>query len=164
MDLIPIKDYEGLYSLDKNTNQIYNTKYNRYLKANLGNDGYYKLVLSKNNKQKTFRLHRLIYQAYNLDIDITNLEIDHIDNNKSNNNIENLRKATISENRCNVSVQKNKLSTAFKNIRKTKCNTYQVQINKDKKKYSKSFKTLEEAILWRDIKLIELHGEFHNLG
>ena len=31
MDLKPIKDYEGLYSFDLNTNQVYSYKYNKYL-------------------------------------------------------------------------------------------------------------------------------------
>ena len=35
-----------------------------------------------------------------------------------------------------------------------------VSITKDKKRYYKSFKNLADAILHRDIKLIELHGKF----
>ena len=163
MDLIPIKDYEGLYSLDKNTNQIYNTKYNRYLKPHLSK-GYYYIGLSKNSKYTAFLLHRLIYQIYYPDIDISNLEIDHIDNNKTNNNIENLRHCNASENRCNIKVQKNNLSTGIKNIYKTTLNNYRVIVIKNKIRYTKTFKTVEEAILWRDIKLVELHSEFHSLG
>tara|TARA_R110002096_G_C14186754_1_gene687465 strand:- start:2 stop:493 length:492 start_codon:yes stop_codon:yes gene_type:complete len=163
MDLIPIKDFTD-YSIDKNTNQVYNTKYNRYIKSHLNNKGYYKLSLRKNNKQKTILLHRLIYQAYYPDIDITNLDIDHIDNNPLNNNIENLRTCCHSENMCNIKVQKNNLSTGIKNISLTPYNKYQVKIEKNRKQHSKTFKTVEEAILWRDIKLTELHGEFHSLG
>jgi len=160
MDLIPIKDYPN-YSLDKNTNQIYSHYKNRYLKPNLNINGYYELKLCENNKNKNLKLHRLIYQAYNPDIDITNLCIDHIDKNPLNNNLENLRHCSKSENNCNTKVYKNNL-LGIKNISLTKNKTYQVQIIKNKKKYRKSFKTLEEAILYRDIKLIELHGEFHS--
>ena len=40
--------------------------------------------------------------------------IDHIDNNRQNNNIENLRLATNSQNMCNSKTQKNNLSTGYK--------------------------------------------------
>ena len=158
MDLIPIKDFSN-YSLDKNTKQVYNTKYNRYLKPYLS-QGYYDIKLCENRYLKRFRLHRLIYQAYYPDIDISNLYIDHIDTNKTNNNIENLRHCSKSENNCNVKVRKSNLSTGIKNISLTKKNYYQVIISKNKKRYCKYFKILEEAILWRDNKLIELHGDF----
>ena len=100
---------------------------------------------------------------YYPDIDITNFEIDHIDNNPLNNNIENLRHCNHSENGCNRKVQKNNL-LGVKNINKTKYNCYRLILTKNKKQYNKSFKTLEEAIEYRDNKLIELHREFHNLG
>jgi len=161
MDLVEIKDFPN-YSFDKNTNQVYSHNYNRYLTPNL-NNGYYRIKLNKNNKTKHFTLHRLIYEVYYPDIDITNLEIDHIDNKPLNNNIENLRHCNHSENQFNRKAQKNNL-LGIKNIIKTKYNNYNVQIKKNKKTYSKTFKTLEEAIEYRDIKLVELHREFHNLG
>jgi len=162
MDLVKIKDFEN-HSIDKNNNWVYSHNYNRYLKSHINKSGYCYINLNKNKKQKYCLIHRLIYQVYNPDIDISKLQIDHIDNNKSNNNIENLRTCSASENQHNIKVKKNNL-LGFKNISKTRCNTYQVRIEKNKKVNHKSFKTLEEAILWRDIKLIELHGEFHNLG
>ena len=88
-----------------------------------------------------------------------------MDNNRQNNNIENLRLATISQNSHNRKVRKNNLSTGYKNIYKTKCNTYRVMIRKNNKVvYDNCFKTLEDAILNRDLNLKIHHGEFHNLG
>ena len=69
-----------------------------------------------------------------------------------------MRVATHSENICNISTPKTNTS-GYKNIRKIG-NSFQVTITKNKKKYCKSFKTLKEAILHRDMKLIELHGKF----
>ena len=69
-----------------------------------------------------------------------------------------MRVATQSENMCNTQTQQNNTS-GYKNIRQ-RGNVFQVQIAKDKKNYIKSFKTLEEAIIHRDMKLIELHGKF----
>ena len=163
MNLKPIKDYPN-YSFDLNSNQVYNTKYKRYLKLTLGKNGYYCIGLYKNNKQKVFRFHRLVYEAYYGEIP-ENLCIDHIDNNKQNNNIDNLRLASISENICNIRNYKNNLSTGYKNITKTNYNTYRVQIIKNNKHiYRKSFKTIEEAINNRDIQLKLIHNEFANLG
>ena len=116
------------------------------------------------DKVKKFQLHRLIYEVYNGKIP-EGMLIDHIDNNKTNNNIDNLRLATDSENNCNKKVNKNNLSTGYKNISLTKWNSYDVKITKNKKiVYRKNFKTLEEAIENRDIQLVLIHGEFHNLG
>ena len=164
MNLVPIKDYEGYYSFDLNTNQIYGHYRKKYKKPYLNNTGYYQIQLWKNSKEKHFVLHRLIYEAYNGEIP-EGMIIDHFDNNKQNNNIENLRLATNSENQCNHKVRKDNLSTGYKNIYKTKGNTYRVQIRKNNKVvYNKTFKTLKQAITNRDIQLVLIHGEFHNLG
>ena len=91
--------------------------------------------------------------------------IDHIDNNPKNNNIENLRLVTYSQNKMNSKTAKHNLSTGYKNITKTESNTYKVVIYKNKKRvYQKTFKTLEEAILNRNIKLKEFHGQYANFG
>jgi len=162
MNLVPIKDYEN-YSFDLNTNQVYGHKYKRYKKPSLNIDGYYQLKLCKNSKIKTFLLHRLVYEAHNGSIP-EKICIDHIDNNRQNNNIENLREATRSENSHNQKVHKNN-TTGYKCITKTKSNTYRVRIRKNNKTvYTKCFKTLDEAILNRDVQLILHHGEFYNLG
>jgi hypothetical protein len=59
----------------------------------LKNNGYLYCELKNNKVRRGFSFHRLIYLFYNLDFDIFNLEldIDHIDRNKLNNNIDNLR-------------------------------------------------------------------------
>lgn len=59
--------------------------------------GYYDVNLTKNNKNKTFRVHRLVALMF-----IPNPKnkpiINHIDGNKLNNNVENLEWSTYSEN------------------------------------------------------------------
>ena len=163
MNLKTIKDYEGLYSLDLNNNEVYGHYRKHYLKKRIKKLCYYEIKLSKNNKPKIFQLHRLVYEAHYGNIP-EGLFIDHIDNNPQNNNIENLRLATNQQNSFNSKTYKNN-SLGYKNIYKTKYNTYRVQIRINKKTvYEKTFKTLEEAIINRDIKLKEIHGEYHNLG
>ena len=164
MNLKPIKNYEGLYSFDLNTNQIYSHHQNRYRTATISNYKYYNIQLYKNNKMTSFPLHRLIYSAHYGEIP-EGMLIDHIDNNTFNNDISNLRLATRSENNHNRKVNKNNLSSGYKNIRLTKFNTYHVQICKNYKTvYNKTFKTLEEAIENRDLKLKEFHNDFMNTG
>jgi len=158
-NLVDIDNFEN-YKFDKQKNQVINTNTGKYLTNVLYNNGYYSLGLSKNKKIKQFQLHRLVFKSHNPLINIEGFEIDHVDRNKTNNNIENLRIATRSENGCNIKVQKNNKSTGKKNIYKTKFNTFSVSIMKDGKNYNKIFKTLNEAIEWRNIKLKELHGNF----
>lgn len=62
--------------------------------------GYYLVTLSKNNIKKKIGIHRLVYYTFNnLSIEgRDNKVIDHIDGNKLNNNLNNLREITESEN------------------------------------------------------------------
>ena len=157
-DFVDIDNYEN-YKFNLKTNEVKNKNTGKILKNTLNNTGYYSVNLYKNGKKKSFLLHRLTYQAHNPLINIEGSDIDHINHNKLDNNINNLRIATRSQNICNVKVKNNK-STGIKNIYKNELNNFKVQIMKDGKKHSKTFKTLEEAIEHRDLKLTELHGEF----
>jgi len=68
------------------------------------NSGYLKCDLTNNKKKKNVFFHRLIYLFYNPDFDILNPKIilDHIDRDKLNNSIDNLRIATKQENSFNT--------------------------------------------------------------
>lgn len=83
-----LKDYEGLYKINKNGDiwSIYKNK----LKTPYIDAGYLKILLTKNKIQKNCRIHRLLAIQYIPNPD--NLpEIDHIDRNKLNNDLSNLR-------------------------------------------------------------------------
>ena len=150
------------YKFNLNTNEVYGLKCQEYLINTLNPYGYYYVGLMINGKCTTIRLHRLVYQYNNPNEDITLFQIDHIDHNRTNNNIENLRAATHSENMRNISIQQNNTS-GYKNIT-IRGNLYVVQITKNRKTYRKSFTNLSDAILHRDIKLIEMHGNFASRG
>lgn len=107
-----IPNYEGLYqasnfgrirSLDReviqwnrfdNIKAIYKGK---ILSIGINGRGYLNCTLTKNGKSKTKLVHRLIAMTF-LDDFNKNLTVDHIDCNKFNNKIDNLRMVTLKEN------------------------------------------------------------------
>ena len=162
-NLVDIPNYNN-YKFDLELSRVYNTHTNKYLKNNLDiTKGYYRVCLSKNGKCKFLSIHRLVYMCNNPTEDISQFQIDHIDGNRTNNKIENLRKATNSENQSNKKTMKtNKLGIKY--IHKIKNGYYRFKLTKNKIRYEKEFKTLEEAREYRDITVREICGEFANLG
>lgn len=93
--------YEQLYQVS-NLGNIKSLNYRRTNKAHLlkqtiNNDGYKLIMLYKKGKSKMLSVHRLVAQAF-LDDYNKNLEVNHIDNNKQNNKIDNLEMLTHKEN------------------------------------------------------------------
>ena len=132
-----------------NDGRVYSKNRNRFMKSQLNSRGYYQVILWKNNKGKNIPIHRLVALHYIALIDGKD-EVDHIDRNKTNNDISNLRWVNRSENAINRRVQSNN-KCGHKCIRLTRCNTYEVRIKRNcKTVYNKNFKTLEEAIVARD--------------
>ena len=163
-NLVDIPNYEGIYKLDTELEKVYNTQTNKYLKNSLDKDGYYRVGLHKNKKETRYRIHRLCYTCHYPTEDISDYQIDHIDCDKTNNKIENLRKCSCSDNQSNKTTYITNKSTGIKYITKTKWNTYTFKLVKNKINYNKTFKTLEQAIEHRDITVREKCGEFTNLG
>tara|TARA_R110000822_G_scaffold53229_1_gene137312 strand:+ start:789 stop:1472 length:684 start_codon:yes stop_codon:yes gene_type:complete len=161
-NLVAILDYDN-YKFDTELLQVYNLKTNLYLKSGLDMHGYYTVSLYKNGKSQKYGLHQLVYIINNPTEDLIGFDIDHIDNDRANNKIENLRKATRSDNCSNTKTQKNN-KLGLKYIHKIKNGYYKFKLVKNKIVYSKNFKTIEETIEYRNIKVREICGEFANLG
>lgn len=89
--------YEGLYKIsdDGKVISLFAGKI-RERKTRI-KDGYYIITLCKNNSHKTYPIHRLIYEAFIAPIDKDKF-IDHIDRNRMNNSLSNLRVVVQSEN------------------------------------------------------------------
>ena len=83
----PIEDFEGYLISDKG--RVMNSKTGRILKPSDNGFGYYQVSLSKNGQRTMKRVSRLVGEAF---IDNPNeLEtINHIDENKHNNKVDNL--------------------------------------------------------------------------
>jgi hypothetical protein len=122
----------------------------------------YKRVALYNKKQKHILVHRLVYQHFGKNWN-PKMSIDHIDGNKENNHISNLRMATQQEQQFNKGVYKsNKLGV--KGVHQIG-NKYQARICINKKlKVLGRFETIEEASNAYQTKAKELHGEFYHDG
>ena len=125
--------------------RVYNKKYNRFLKHIINSKGYYQIKLCENSKQKSHKIHRLIAIHY-IPNPENKPEVDHINRDRSDNRIENLRWSTGSENMQNQGIRKNN-KCGIKNISYDKKNDrwmFNKKING--KRTDKGFKTKEEAI------------------
>jgi len=113
------------------------------------------------NKQK-HKVHRLVFLYHH---GYLPKEIDHIDNTKTNNNIENLRSASRSENMKNMGFHR-KNKSGFKGVSWHKASdrwTVQLMVN-NKKKYFGIYKDLELADLVAQEARNLHHKEFANHG
>ena len=89
-----IKDYEGLYQVSdlgrvKSLPRNGTIKKSRILSKCYDKNGYQIVSLSKNGIHKTFKVHRLVAETFIPNIDNLS-QINHKDENKQNNNVNNL--------------------------------------------------------------------------
>lgn len=140
--------------------RVKNTKYNRLLLQNINQDGYARVKLTSCDKKKQYGVHRLVAEAFIPNPD--NLPIpDHLDLNKINNKVSNLRWATLSQNSQNQLargvVPYKGVSTEGVSYRATiRCDGDRIHIG--------NFETAEEAAHAYDIKAREIYGEHARLN
>ena len=130
-----IPGYEGRYmasDLGKIKSLNYNhTKTEKVLTPGIDERGRMSVALHKNGKQKSFRVHQLIAISFlNHKPDGTfKIVVDHIDNDQSNNNLDNLQLIT---NRENTSKDKKNKSSKYTGVTWDKANNKwlaQIKIN-----------------------------------
>lgn len=132
----PIEGYEGKYMIS-NLGRVKSLNYKRtgkekILKSNIDNVGYVRISLSKPaQKRKTFWIHRLVAEAFLPNPD--NLpQVNHIDENKENNSLENLEWCN---NSYNVRYSQTKKVACYKNNKVIKVYNALVDVEHDGHKF-----------------------------
>ena len=133
--------------------RVFSKKRNRFLKPRDNGNGYLFVNLCNNGIPKIHRIHRSV-ALYFIPNPDNKPQVDHIDRNKHNNDISNLRWATRSENNHN----KSKLSN---NTSGHKCISYQKATNRYRyhkiiqgKVYRKYFKNKIDSLCYKYIMLL----------
>lgn len=140
-----IKNYDGLYQIS-NLGNVKSLITNKLLKKCDDTTGYLIVQLYKNKKPKCHRVHQLVFENFNLIKSTTYFVIDHVDNNKKNNKLENLQIVT---NRYNSSKDKKNKSGEYCIYLNGK--SYLVRLRVDGiKKTLGTFKNIDDAILCRN--------------
>ena len=142
MDWKKIEDYD--YSINQN-GEIRNDLTEKNLKGWINSKGYHEVEIRKNGKSKYFKIHRLLYKYFKDDYK-EELFVDHIDRNRLNNSLDNLRMVTPQQNCCNINFYKN-TSSKYKGVhfnKSIKKWIARIQINK-KQIHLGCYKTEEEA-------------------
>ena len=106
------KEFENYYV--SSLGRIRHKEKNNLLKPSI-TCGYYKVRLSNNGLVKDYMIHQLVYQIFKGNYDKSKYVIDHIDGNKLNNDINNLRLLTNSEN-ANAALYETKTNTNAKKV------------------------------------------------
>lgn len=84
----PVIGYEGLYEVT-DTGLVYSVRSKKYLSQKKRSDGYMEVNLWRNNFGQSFLVHRLVAEAFIPMVSGLG-QINHKDENRSNNNAENL--------------------------------------------------------------------------
>lgn len=154
-----IVGFEDRYEIS-DSGEVRNKKTQKVLILKLDRDGYYQIGLRKQGNRKKFWLsiHRLVAVTY-IQCQNDNLQIDHIDHNKSNNNANNLRWVTCLENNLSRELKTWSSNKTTGELYITKYrNGYMVRINRSDFKRRYWSKSLEDAISKRDEYLEEIRG------
>ena len=153
-----IKDFPN-YSASSFGN-LRNDKTKRILTPCIASNGYMCVTMRANNKNTYGLVHRLIATTFCFNLNAKD-KVDHINNDRTNNHINNLRWATISENNHNKKMKRTNTS-GYTGAFKDKWG-YRARIKIDGKNiHLGRFDTVEEASEAYKAKAKELYGEFYN--
>lgn len=109
----PVAEYEGYFV--SNLGRVRSTlRGDKIMKVHISCHGYYQINLRHNSTKASFKVHRLVAEAF-VPNPVGKLYVDHIDRNKQNNVVSNLRWVTNVENQENTGLRKSNTS-GFKGV------------------------------------------------
>jgi hypothetical protein len=156
-EFVEIKGYPNY--LINNSGEVFSKKYDRFLKNDISNKGYIRVRITNEDGTKHKTIHRLVYENFGKDWN-ANLSVDHIDHNKQNNCIANLRMATNQQQAFNRRVKKNN-KLQLKGVEQKSTNCFRARITVYGQRETLGyFRTKEEARQAYETKARELHGEY----
>lgn len=116
-------------------------------------------TVREDGEKATIRMHRLVWELVNGPIP-EGMDVDHINNDRLDNRIENLRLATRSQNLAN-SPDRYENKHGYRGVAVRRNGKYRGCVWKDyKQHWTRTVDTPEEAAQLRDELALELHGEF----
>jgi len=158
-----IKGFEGFYQISnfgrvKSLSRKFSPT-ERILKVGINSQGYYSTNFSKDGKLKSYAPHHLVWDAFgNKKRNGMKLQVDHIDNNRLNNRIDNLQLLSNRENCTKYNLQNDKSTSKYVGV----CwngKKWQAGINiNGKTKYLRSFTNEYDAHLAYQKALGEING------
>ena len=141
-----INGYEN-YELFRDGSIYSHNKGGGFMNTHLSYKGYLMVRVCNNGKPKGFSIHRLLAEHFIPNPDKLPV-VDHINQIRDDNRLENLRWASHSDNQLNTK----RYDKPLKNIKKRNAG-YEIIIRRKKLLYYKYCKTEEQAILQRDLML-----------
>ena len=148
-----IPEYEGLYQISNlgDIRKIWKTK-KTICKPSFDNKNYKQIVLTKNKKRKSYKVHRLVALTF-LSNPNNYEEVNHKDENKQNNFVDNLEWCTSKYN-CNYGTR---------NYRCTKHRLHRIQQYDKKNNLIGEYSSLKEAEKITNIKYQQISSCCRNL-
>lgn len=110
-----VKDYCGYYQVS-NFGNVYSVRSDKQLKHSKNRGGYLFVVLCTDSKPKQFKVHRLVAISFLTNPD-NKPQVNHIDEDKTNNRLDNLEWVTAKENTNYGSRNKKAAKSNSKNIK-----------------------------------------------
>ena len=143
-----IEGFRGLYMIYPDGGIWSNYGKGKFLKQTIHKKGYHRVGLYRDGKQKRFSVHRLVAQAFIPNPD-NKPEVDHINQDKSDNRLENLRWVTSSENNQNKGKDITNTSGHKNIIYHKQRDIWKFDKTINKKRYHKYFRTKIEALVYK---------------